>query len=88
MWDIKTGAWKGNKRLLRGDDFWAACVEVSRNSSDERKEGHAKHEMQRLRGVKQHGTFGTGEVLCIGNDGQKIVHNLCSYIKVGIFFRW
>lgn len=88
MWDIKTGTWKGNKRLLRGDDFWAACLEVSRNSSDERKEGHAKHEVAEAPRCETAWHLWDGELLCIGNEGQKIVHNLCSYIKVGIFFRW
>lgn len=62
LWDIKTRAWKDNKRLLRGDDPWAVCLEVSRSSSDEPEEGQAQprdQQLWRFRGVKQHGAFGT-----------------------------
>lgn len=42
--------------------------------------------VQRIRGGK-HGTFETGAPRT-GIQGQKVVSNLCSYINVGIFFRW
>lgn len=86
LWDIKIRTWKGNEGLLRGDDPWTMCLKMNRSSSDKLREGHAMqraYQVQRLRGMKQHGAFGTQDVLYIGNEGQNVVSNLCSHMKVG-----